>query len=153
LAETGSLYRTLESQFGIRPARARQTIAARLPTEHECRVLGIARSVPVLALERTTHGDDGRPFEVVRSAYRGDVYRMALDLRSAWRVPPRGRQRLPRAPAPPPGGAARARPVGRGLGAAPGEPLPAPGEALARAAGVTPSRPLPPARRLRGRRA
>ncbi|HZW27221.1 MAG TPA: GntR family transcriptional regulator [Trueperaceae bacterium] len=82
LAETGSLYRTLESQFGIRPARARQTIAARLPTEHECRVLGIARSVPVLALERTTHGDDGRPFEFVRSAYRGDVYRMALDLRS-----------------------------------------------------------------------
>ncbi len=82
LAETGSLYRTLEDQFGIKPARARQTIAARLPTEHECRVLGIARSVPVLALERTTHGDDGRPFEFVRSAYRGDIYRMALDLRS-----------------------------------------------------------------------
>jgi len=82
LAETGSLYRTLESQFGIRPSRARQTIAARLPTEHECRVLGIARSVPVLALERTTHGHDGRPFEYVRSAYRGDIYRMALDLRA-----------------------------------------------------------------------
>ena len=83
LTETGSLYRTLETQFGIRPARARQTIAARLPTEHECRVLGIARSVPVLALERTTHGADDRPFEYVRSAYRGDIYRMALDLRSS----------------------------------------------------------------------
>jgi len=82
LAETGSLYKTLEAQFGIKPARARQTIAARLPTEHECRVLGIARSIPVLALERTTHGDDGRPFEYVRSAYRGDIYRMALDLRA-----------------------------------------------------------------------
>ncbi len=82
LTETGSLYRTLEAQFGIRPARARQTIAARLPTEHECRILGIGRAVPVLALERTTSDGDDRPFEYVRSAYRGDVYRMALDLRS-----------------------------------------------------------------------
>lgn len=82
LAETGSLYRTLERQFGITPARARQTIGARLPSPHECRVLGIGREVPVLALERTTSGTDDRPFEFVRSAYRGDIYRMALDLRA-----------------------------------------------------------------------
>ncbi|HZJ09403.1 MAG TPA: GntR family transcriptional regulator [Trueperaceae bacterium] len=82
LAETGSLYRTLEQQFGITPARARQTISARMPSSHECRLLGIAREVPVLALERTTSGVDDRPFEFVRSAYRGDIYRMALDLRA-----------------------------------------------------------------------
>ena len=82
LAQTGSLYRTLEQQFGITPARARQTISARLPSTHECRVLGIGRDVPVLALERTTSGADDRPFEFVRSAYRGDIYRMALDLRA-----------------------------------------------------------------------
>src|SRR5690606_1627198 len=80
LGRTRSLYATLQRQYGIRPARARQTIAARLPTDEECRALGIARSVPVLALERTTHGADDRPFEFVRSAYRGDIYRMALDL-------------------------------------------------------------------------
>src|SRR5690606_22990955 len=82
LAQTGSLYRTLEQQFGITPARARQTISARLPSPHECRVLGIGRDVPVLALERTTNGADDKPFEFVRSAYRGDIYRMALDLRA-----------------------------------------------------------------------
>ena len=82
LEDTGSLYSTLEKQFGIKPARARQTIAARLPTDNECRLLSIGKLVPVLALERTTYGEDGLPFEYVRSAYRGDIYRMALDLRA-----------------------------------------------------------------------
>lgn len=81
LESSGSLYGSLEQQFGIRPVRARQTIGARLPTRAEIAALGIAREVPVLALERTTYGADERPFEYVRSAYRGDRYRMALDLR------------------------------------------------------------------------
>lgn len=82
LERTGSLYRTLELQFGIRPVRARQTIGARPPTRSEAVTLGISQGVPVLALERTTYGADERPFEYVRSAYRGDRYRMALDLRA-----------------------------------------------------------------------
>ena len=82
LARTGSLYSSMEQQFGIRPARARQTIGARLPTANECRLLSIARDVPVLALERTTSDAEDHPFEFVRSAYRGDIYRMALDLRA-----------------------------------------------------------------------
>lgn len=82
LARTGSLYSTLEQQFGIKPARARQTISARLPTTNECRLLGIGREIPVLALERTTSDAEDHPFEFVRSAYRGDIYRMALDLRA-----------------------------------------------------------------------
>lgn len=82
LAESGSLYRSLEQQFGIRPVSAHQTIGARTPTSNECRLLGIGKDVPVLALERTTRGADGQPFEYVRSAYRGDIYRMALDLRA-----------------------------------------------------------------------
>lgn len=82
LARIGSLYRALETQFGIRPARARQAVGARLPTRRECRLLGIDRDVPVLEQERTTYADDGRPFEFVRSAYRGDRYRMVLHLRA-----------------------------------------------------------------------
>lgn len=82
LEQTGSLYQTLERQFGLKPARARQTISARLPTANECRLLGVGREVPVLALERTTSDADDQPFEYVRSAYRGDIYRMALDLRA-----------------------------------------------------------------------
>jgi len=82
LDREGSLYRSLETQFGVRPVRARQTISARMPSRSEWRLLGIGREVPVLGLERTTYGADEAPFEFVRSAYRGDIYRMALDLRA-----------------------------------------------------------------------
>lgn len=83
LESNGSLYRSLAVQFGIRPARARQTVAARLPSVAECTLLRIARTVPLLDLERTTFDHDDRPFEFVRSAYRGDLYRMVLNLRAA----------------------------------------------------------------------
>ncbi len=82
LERGGSLYRCLEVRFGIRPVRARQTIGARLPTRAESRALELAPTVPVLALERTTFGADELPFEYTRSAYRGDRYRLALDLRA-----------------------------------------------------------------------
>ncbi len=78
----GSLYRTLEAQFGLTPIRARQTIGARQPTSHESSVLGISREVPVMSLERTTYDAQDRAFEFTRSAYRGDMYRLALDLRA-----------------------------------------------------------------------
>lgn len=82
LDQEGSLYRSLETQFGVRPVRARQTISARMPSRWEWRLLGIGKDVPVLGLERTTYDVDELPFEYVRSAYRGDMYRMALDLRA-----------------------------------------------------------------------
>lgn len=83
LRGVGSLYRTIEAQFGIQPSRARQKIASRLPTPCEQDLLEIGPQTPVLALERTTFDSEDRAFEFVRSAYRGDRYRMALDLRSS----------------------------------------------------------------------
>lgn len=83
LEQHGSLYRAIAHQFGRQPGRARQTISARLPTTAEMELLQIAADNPVLALERTTFDLDGKPFEYVQSAYRGDLYRLALDLRSA----------------------------------------------------------------------
>ncbi len=78
----GSLYRALERRFGVLPQRARQTITARLPTRRERVLLEIGSHEPVLGLERTTFDPDDLPFEFVRSAYRGDRYRVALDLRA-----------------------------------------------------------------------
>ncbi|HEX7003850.1 MAG TPA: GntR family transcriptional regulator [Trueperaceae bacterium] len=83
LEALGSLYRTIDEQFGIRPHRARQTVASRLSTPTEQRLLELEPGTPVLALERTTFDGDGVAFEYVRSAYRGDRYRMALDLRAS----------------------------------------------------------------------
>lgn len=82
LAEIGSLYRVISAQYGIEASRARQTIAARMPTTGERELLELEEGVPVLAMERTTYDAAGEPFEFVRSAYRGDRYRMALDLRA-----------------------------------------------------------------------
>lgn len=81
LRKNESLYRTLEKQFGVSPYHARQTVAARQPTELERRRLDLPPNVPVLALERITYDAHGAPFEYVRSAYRGDRYRMAQNLR------------------------------------------------------------------------
>jgi len=82
LRATGSLYGTLERAFGLLPHHARQVVGARLPTKEEALRLGLGRGVPVLAIERTTFGASGSPFEFVRSAYRGDKYRVALELRA-----------------------------------------------------------------------
>lgn len=82
LEQLGSLYAALRQQFGIVPFRARQTISARLPQRREVELLGIKPDSPLLALERTSFASDGEPFEYVQSAYRGDSYRLALDLRA-----------------------------------------------------------------------
>jgi GntR family transcriptional regulator len=82
LAHHGSLYQAIAAQFGVTPQGARQTVMARLPNRQEVELLDISAHTPVLALERITFGADGRPFEYVRSAYRGDRYRMALELRA-----------------------------------------------------------------------
>lgn len=75
-----SLYVTLREQFGVVPHHARQTVTARQPDGWERRWLELGPHVPVLALERTTTAADGEVFEYVQSAYRGDRYRLALDL-------------------------------------------------------------------------
>lgn len=82
LQRAGSLYRTLEQDYGVVAHRARQTISARLPRRRERTLLEIASGQPVLALERITSDLEGEPFEFVRSAYRGDRYRFALSLRA-----------------------------------------------------------------------
>jgi GntR family transcriptional regulator len=86
LERHGSLYRALELRFGVVPQRARQTIGARLPTRRERILLEIGAHDPVLALERTTYDPEDLPFEFVRSAYRTDRYRVALDLRAPERA-------------------------------------------------------------------
>ena len=81
LKATGSLYETLQAQFGVVPTGAKQAISARLPRRLECDMLAILETTPVLALERTTFRD-AQPFEYVRSAYRSDRYRVLLELRA-----------------------------------------------------------------------
>lgn len=82
LERRGSLYRAIADGFGLAPHRARQTVSARMASREERALLHLDERTPVLALERTTYDAEDRPFEFVRSAYRGDRYRMVLDLRA-----------------------------------------------------------------------
>ena len=79
-AET-SLYETLTSAFGVRPARARETFVPVLLGEEESAVLGGAPGDPVLNVERTTYDADGVIIEFCRSILRADRYRYSVELR------------------------------------------------------------------------
>jgi len=76
----GSLYKTLEEGYGLRLGRALQTVEAKPADEYEAKMLEIRIGQPVLVLERLTYLVDGTPIEYVRSAYRGDRYRFAVEL-------------------------------------------------------------------------
>jgi GntR family transcriptional regulator len=78
----GSLYRTLRDTYGLRLARAVETVQPVLLTAKEAGLLGCPRSVPAFAVERITYDPTGRPVEFVRSRLRGDRYRYVLDLKS-----------------------------------------------------------------------
>lgn len=76
----GSLYKTLEEGYGLRLARAVQTVEAKPADEYEAGVLELKLGQPVLVLERLTYSADGEPIEYVRSTYRGDRYRFMVEL-------------------------------------------------------------------------
>jgi GntR family transcriptional regulator len=86
LQEDASLYELLRSRYGLDPARARETYFAVAADAVAAGLLGIATGSPIFSVERVTLLADGRPFEFVQSAMRGDRYSILLDL-SANRAP------------------------------------------------------------------
>jgi GntR family transcriptional regulator len=76
-----SLYEEL-GKSGVRIAEADQSYEAVLVNEAENKHLGVPVGSPALLIERITHDADGRPFEYVKSVYRGDRYRVAARLRA-----------------------------------------------------------------------
>lgn len=75
-----SLYRTLQQDYGIRLAKADQTISARLPTAEEQHLLEIDKHAPVLSLTRTTYTELDQPIETVYSVYHGAAYQLRTRL-------------------------------------------------------------------------
>jgi GntR family transcriptional regulator len=75
-----SLYEELEKR-GVRIGGADQSYEAVLVNEAESGHLGVPVGSPALLIERVTRDAEGRPFEYVKSVYRGDRYRMTATLR------------------------------------------------------------------------
>lgn len=76
-----SLYAVLRTQYHLTLAYAEQTMEARRATRDEARWLEIEPGDPILNITRVTRMADDRPFEYVRSAYRGDCYTFHAVLR------------------------------------------------------------------------
>jgi GntR family transcriptional regulator len=62
----------------VRFDHADQTVEARLAEEEVANALGIEFGDPVLFVERLMFAEGERPIEIVRSHYRGDVYRYRI---------------------------------------------------------------------------
>ncbi len=77
-----SLYRLLETRYGLMLHHADQVIDARQATIEEARLLRIAPRMPVAQVTRTTFLDDGRPVEFARMVYRADLFMFQMQL---WR--------------------------------------------------------------------
>lgn len=75
-----SLYKVLEEQYYVTIQHARQTIEVGLSGSAESEILGIPKGSPVLYIERVTFDNEDRPFEYVRSVYRGDRYKLHVEL-------------------------------------------------------------------------
>jgi GntR family transcriptional regulator len=86
IAEAGSLYGLLRERHGLELASAEETIETAVARPREARLLETEIGVPMLLLSRHSFDRDGRPFEWVRSVYRGDRYKFVATLS---RAPPR----------------------------------------------------------------
>jgi len=71
-----SLYEVLARDYGLTLIAASQTIEAGLADVDELELLDIDPPAAVLRMQRLTRTSAGRAVELVRSAYRGDLYQL-----------------------------------------------------------------------------
>lgn len=73
------LYQLLRSR-GVMMRVAEQRIGARAATPEESRLLEIAKNGPVLTMDRTAYGNNGRAVEFGHHCYRPDLYSFEITL-------------------------------------------------------------------------
>jgi GntR family transcriptional regulator len=77
---TSSLYRLLESHYGVRLWTGRETWRARGATPSEAKLLQVKTGVPVLYSERVTFSSAGQAVEYLEAVWRGDRYDFMVTL-------------------------------------------------------------------------
>lgn len=75
-----SLFRVLETRYGLRLWTARGVLRARSATTREAEYLAVDQHTPVLDVERTTYAASGVPVEYLEAAWRGDRYDVRVTL-------------------------------------------------------------------------
>ena len=72
--ENNSLYRTLETKYGLPLMEAEQELEAGLMGEKEAQLLKLSVGSPALFIRRVTYTDRDQPLEYARSVYCGSKY-------------------------------------------------------------------------------
>ena len=75
-----SFYALLEQRYGVTLTGGTQTIEPMLTSAEDAVLLEVVPGAPAFLFERTTRASTGRMVEFVRSVYRGDRYRIVVDL-------------------------------------------------------------------------
>lgn len=78
--EGASFYDLLATRFGTPISDGTQSVEPALAGTDEAQLLGVSSGDPVFLFERTSRLHDGRIAEFVRSIYRGDRYRIVVDI-------------------------------------------------------------------------
>jgi len=78
--DQGSFYELLSERYGITVVGGLQTIEPTVTNEEESSALGVPLHSPAFLFERTTRAETGDIVEFVRSIYRGDRYRLVIEL-------------------------------------------------------------------------
>ena len=75
-----SFYALLDRRYGLTLSGGTQTVEPTLTTPQDAAELGVPAGAPAFLFERTTRVSTGRVVEFVRSIYRGDRYRIVVDI-------------------------------------------------------------------------
>jgi GntR family transcriptional regulator len=75
-----SFYALLSQRYGLTVAGGTQTIEPTLISAEDAVLLDVTPGTPAFLFERTARASTGRVVEFVRSVYRGDRYRIVVDL-------------------------------------------------------------------------
>lgn len=85
--EHNSLYRLLETKYGITLMEADQELEAGLPSSDDALLLKISPGSPVLYTRRVTYTERNQPVEYARSLYRGNKYTFYTHMKREQLIP------------------------------------------------------------------
>ncbi|WP_078550155.1 GntR family transcriptional regulator [Litchfieldia alkalitelluris] len=76
-----SLYNYIEEELNLRIDYSTQEIEAAPAGDKEAEALGIKKGTPILKILRKSYLEDGKPFEMVKSAYLADRYKFIATMK------------------------------------------------------------------------
>jgi GntR family transcriptional regulator len=77
--ENRSIYEVMESEYGVRIARARQSFEPIVASQFEAELLQVWVGAPLMLEKRISYDHEGLPVEYGRDRYRGDRFRFVTD--------------------------------------------------------------------------